>query len=109
MAIVQTWPTSATLTGAFELNSMHFKARQEDLGSKLEKVISNINDLNSTVSTIMVAVSNLNSALAFMAACAASFASALSAGGLSSDVASITTLSPLSGGAISNFRASHPA
>ena len=109
MTIVYNWQTSATLQGAFDMNSLHLRAKQEDLGFKLESLISNVNDLNSTVSTVMFSVSNLNSALAFMAACAASFASALSAGGLSSDLVSMTTLSPLSGGAISNFRASNPA
>lgn len=109
MAIVYNWRTSATLQGAFDVSRMHRAAGQEDLGFKVEGLISNVNDVNSTVSTLIGAVSDINSALAYMAACAVSFASALSAGGLSSDLASITSMAALSGGTLSNFRASNPA
>jgi peptidoglycan hydrolase CwlO-like protein len=103
------FPTSASLTGAQELNRMHLKAAQEDLGSKIEKMISNINEMQTTVSTLNLAVSYLNVGVAQMIACAASFASALSTANLTSAAGSNTATVVLSLSAVSNFRASHPA
>jgi hypothetical protein len=94
MAIVYNWQTSATLYGARDLNRMHRTAGQEDLGFKIERLISAVNQ-NA------LAVSYLNVAVAQMAACAASFASALSTANFTSAAASNTSAV----GGLSNFRA----
>lgn len=95
MAIVYNWPTSATLAGAVDVSRMHRAAGQEDLGSKVEKIISAINNLQSGMSSIN---ESLGSAAASMAG--ASMFSAFSAFGA---VAGTTGLS--AGGDLSNFRA----
>ena len=103
------FPTSASLTGAQELNRIHFKAAQEDLGNKIERLVSNINEMQTTVSTLNLAVSYLNVALAQGIACAASFASAFSTANFTSAAGSNTATVALSLSAVSNFRASSPA
>lgn len=104
MAIVTNWPTSAALTGAQELNAMHLKAKQEDLGFKIEKLISAVNEIQLHVSTLQVVVSGVVSSMS-TAAGASAFLLTASATGITSlgdlDAMTVTTHS--------NFRASHPA
>lgn len=62
MAITYAFPTSATRAGARNLNGMHRHAKQQDLGYKLEFLISAINALNTAVSALnLAAVSAANS------------------------------------------------
>ena len=111
MAIVYAEPSSATLTGARDMNRLNRVAGQEDLGFKLERLISAMNTFLSVISAVNVlqsAVSQIHLALGSAAAsmAGASQFSAFSAyaGGTSpgtvSTQATITTVS-----ALSNFRA----
>lgn len=63
MSITFAFPTSATLAGARDLNRIHRAVGQEDLGFKIERAISALNDLQSSVSLLNSAVSLLNSAV----------------------------------------------
>ncbi len=96
MAIVYAEPTSATLAGARDLNRVHRAAGQEDIGFKLEKIISSINALFSSVSALNTAVSALNAGAVSAAGSGVTW-SAFSTAPTSSIVLSIT--------AMSNFRA----
>lgn len=89
MSITFNFPTSATLAGARDLNRIHRAAGQEDLGFKVERLISAMNDMQSTVSLLNSSVSFLNSAV-------------LESGGVSGPLISTESLSI---GALSNFRA----
>jgi hypothetical protein len=89
MAIVYNWPTSAALQGALELNRVHRTAAQEDLGFKVEKLISSVNQLNTVVSDLISGALSAN-------------ASAVTWSSLSGYVQSTFVQA-------SNFRASHPA
>jgi hypothetical protein len=92
MAIVYTFSTTATLTGARNLNRIHRVAAQEDLGSKVEKAISALNTLNTAVSLLNTLIISANlSAVGFSAI------SGAGAGVISAIVSTAATLS--------NFRA----
>lgn len=83
MAIVYTFSSQAALTGAIKFNRVHRIAAQEDVGFKLERLISQVNDMRSAISLVTSAVSFLNSAViqinsAISAAVAASQVSGLS-------------------------------
>ena len=52
--------TSATLTGAADLNRVHRTMAQDDVGGKMERMISNVNDMNSTVSVVISSVNDMN-------------------------------------------------
>jgi hypothetical protein len=93
MAIVYNWPSSATLAGARDVSRINRAAGQEDLGFKVERLVSGLNTVQNQVSFITVA-------LAQMMACAVSFASALSTADLTSAGASNTS----TGTTVSNFR-----
>lgn len=98
MSIVYNWPTSATLRGAVDLNRMHRAAGQEDLGYKLEFIISNLNEMQTSVSALNTSVSQVNIALQSAADSVCGFAfSNFSAAGFSTVVLTLS--------AISNFRA----
>jgi len=113
MAIAYTFSTASTLRGARDFNRIHRAAAQDDVGSKvaflisqMNLAISNISNLVSTVSSINSAISTIHKAIA--SAIAASQVSALSAPGLVSGGATmsgvfLSTISAMS--AISNFRA----
>ena len=58
MSITFTFPTSAALAGARDLNRIHRIAGQEDLGFKIERVISSVSVLNSAIQALNSAVSN---------------------------------------------------
>jgi len=110
MSIVYTFRSSATLVGARNLNRVHRAVAQEDLGFKLEKALSAINDLQSAVSTINVAVSNIHTALLSgmntTAIGVSGIFSALSgAGSFTSTGTTLTRTGALSVTALSNFRA----
>jgi hypothetical protein len=81
--MAQAFSTVATLAGARKMNNLTLATRFEDLGGKLELVISAVNTLNT-------AVSNIHLALQRMMVCATSFASALSTTGLNSNTATST-------------------
>lgn len=98
MTIATNWPTSATLAGAVELNQMHLKAKQADLGFKLEKLISAVSEIQSAVSTLNTVVSALNLAAVSAADSGVTF-SAFSTAPSATITLTVTT--------ISNFRASH--
>ena len=100
MAIVYTFSSTAALTGAVNFNRVHRIAAQEDVGFKIEKLISSVNNLQSAVSFLNSAVSIIHQAIA--SAIAASQVSALSAPGLVSGGATNSSLY-LSVTAISNF------
>lgn len=89
MAINYNWRTSATLQGAFELNRVHRVLAQEDVGYKLEVMISSMNQVNTVVSDLTSALLLAN-------------ASGVTLSSLSGYVASTFAT-------ISNFRASYPA
>ena len=95
MSIVYAWPTSATLEGAVDLNRMHRIAGQEDLGFKIQSLISSVNVLQSGMSAINEALGSAAASLA-----AASLFSAFSAFG-----AVAATDGTSAGGNISNFTA----
>lgn len=61
MAIVYNWPTSASLAGAVDVSRMHRAAGQEDLGFKIEKTISAVNDMQSSMKTNASAIALLES------------------------------------------------
>lgn len=103
MAIVYTFSSQAALTGAVKFNRVHRIAAQEDVGFKLERAISTMNAMNSSISVLNTWVSQITSALANMIACAASFASALSTGSLSSAMGSNTSTVTISLATLSNF------
>lgn len=111
MPITYTFPTSATLAGARNISRVHRAMAQDDVGLKLERLISAVSILQSAVSAINVlqsAVSQIHLALGSAATSLAgtSLFSAFSAftGGTSpgavSTQATITAWS-----ALSNFRA----
>jgi hypothetical protein len=50
MAIVYTFSTTATRRGAVDLNRLHRTAAQEDLGGKVQALVSQVNLLMSLVS-----------------------------------------------------------
>lgn len=54
MALVYTFPTSATLAGARDVNRTHRAMAQDDVGLKLERLISAVSILQSAVSAINV-------------------------------------------------------
>lgn len=64
MAIVYTEPSSATLAGARDLNRASRPAAQEDLGYKIEVLISAVNALNSAVSQIHIALGSAATSMA---------------------------------------------
>jgi len=64
MSIVVNFPTSATLVGAVEINRMHRQARENDLGFKIERLISAVNAVNSAVSSIHLALGSAAASLA---------------------------------------------
>lgn len=103
--MAQIFPTSATKTGAIAVSRINRVFAQDDVGSKLEKLISTVNALNTAYSAVAAQVSLITSALAYMQACSTSWGSALSATGISSNMASNTSLTVVSLGTISNFRA----
>jgi len=116
MAIKRNWPTSATLQGAVELNRIHLKAQQEDLGFRMERLISALSMVQSLVSAVNIlqsAVSGIHLALGSAASSIAgaslfSVFSAYAGGGTNSGTVSAqATITAVS--ALSNFRASHPA
>ena len=95
MSIVYGWPTSATLRGAVDVSRIHRAAGQEDLGFKVQSLISSVNLMQSALSSMNEA---MGSAAASMEG--ASLFSAFSAFGA---VAGTVAQSAL--GDISNFRA----
>jgi hypothetical protein len=54
--------TIASLLGAVGINRIHRVAAQQDLGGKLERLISTINAINSAISTLTTVVSAHNTA-----------------------------------------------
>ena len=98
--------TAATLLGAMKVNIIHRIASQEDLGSKLEKLISNVNEMQTAVSTLNSAVSTLHTRLAAAMSvtgiAVSGVFSALDGTGFSSAGAANSTVK-LTLGAISNF------
>jgi len=57
------FPSSATLTGARQISFGSRVSRQEDLGFKVERLISSINDMISVGIANMSAIVRLNSAV----------------------------------------------
>lgn len=111
MAIKFTFPTSATLVGAVNLNRMHRAAAQEDIGFKLERIISALSILQSAVSSINMlqsAVSQIHVALGSAAAsmAGASLFSAFSAYVGQTSPGTVSTGAHIEAwSALSNFRA----
>jgi len=60
MAITFTFPTSATLAGARDVSRSFRAANQEDMGFKIEVLISNMNTLNTIVSDLTSALLSAN-------------------------------------------------
>jgi hypothetical protein len=109
MALAYTFTTSATLTGARNVNKVSRTFAQDDVGGKLEKAISAINDLQSAVSTLNVAVSNIHIALLSgmtdtPIGVSGIFSALSGAGGFTSGGSTISTTGALSVTALSNFR-----
>jgi len=98
--------TLATLLGAMKFNSVHRIAAQEDVGAKLEKIISNINQMQTTISTLNSAVSvihlRLAAAMSVTAIAVSGVFSALDGTGFSS-AGAVNSTTYLTLGAISNF------
>ena len=104
-------PTSATLAGARDLNRMHRTVAQDDLGYKLERlmsafsvflsVVSAVNVLQSAVSQIHIALGSAATSMAGTSLWSAfsAYAAVASPGTVSTQTI-ITTVS-----AASNFRA----
>jgi len=98
--------TLATLFGAMKLNSVHRIAAQEDLGAKLEQLISNVNQMQTVISQLNSAVSVIHLRLA-AAMSATNIAisgvfSALDGTGFSS-AGAVASTTYLTLGAVSNF------
>lgn len=110
MALAFTFPTSATLTGAARLNRIHRAAAQEDIGFKLERMISALSILQSAISsinTLQSAVSQIHVALGSAAAslAGASLFSAFSAyAGVTSPGTVSTGATITAWSALANFR-----
>jgi hypothetical protein len=80
MPTVGGFPTSATLAGARDINQVDFATAQENLGGKIELLISAINILNTNVSLIQAAVTSANaSGVSFSAISGVTFTSTLAA------------------------------
>lgn len=60
MAVVFNWRTSATLYGARDFSRIHRVAAANDVGFKIERLISAVNILNTSVSLVTTALSSLN-------------------------------------------------
>ena len=73
------FPTSATLTGAIRVSRMSMTTRQEDLGYKVERLISVVNDMQSSFTNNASAVARLNSAILQTNATVSSIISTISA------------------------------
>lgn len=89
------FPTSATLTGAQRVTNINFATKQEDLGAKVERLISAV---NQTQSAIAVLTARLSSMISTASGIAGNF-SLVSNAGLNSLYSAV-----LSGVALSNFR-----
>ena len=115
MAITFTWRTSAALAGGANVSRIHRVAAQEDLGFKIERIISAISILQSGLSAINVlqsAVSQIHLVLGSAAAsmAGASLFSAYSAFSAGASPGAVSVQATLTGwSALSNFRASNPA
>ena len=64
MTIAINFPTSATLGGGMDLSRMHRHAAENDLGAKIQFLLSAMNAANTAISAIQIA---LGSAAASMA------------------------------------------
>jgi len=111
MAITYNWRTSATLTGAAELNRVHLVFAREDVGQKLERAMSALSILQSALSAINVlqsAVSQIHVALGSAATSMAgtSLFSAFSAYAAAASPGTVSTQATITGwSAVSNFSA----
>ena len=114
MAVVFNWRTSATLAGGMTISRMNRQAAQEELGFKVERSISAINELQTTVSLLNVAVSNIHTALlsgmtTTGIGISGVFSALSGAGSFTSTGTTLTRTVALAVTAVSNFRASNPA
>ncbi len=115
MAVVFNWRTSAALAGGMTVSRMNRQAAQEDVGFKMERLISALSILQSAVSSINVlqsAVCAIHIALGSAATSLAgtSLFSAFSAYNGQTVLVTVSTPATLTAwSALSNFRASNPA
>lgn len=111
MAITFNWRTSATLTGARDYSRTHRVAAQEDIGFKIERIISALSILQSGLSAVNVlqsAVSQIHLVLGSAAAsmAGASLFSAYSAFSAGASPGAVSVQATVTGwSALSNFRA----
>lgn len=111
MAIKYNVRTSAALFGAWQVNSVHRVLAQEDVGAKLERLISALSVLQSAVSAInalQTAVCAINNGLGSAAAslAGASLFSAWSGFGSTASAAGQTCAAITAWSSLSNFRVS---
>ena len=115
MAVTFNWRTSAATQGGMEVSRMHRAAAQNDVGFRIERMISAISILQSGLSAINVlqsAVSQIHLALGSAAAsmAGASLFSAYSAFSAGASPGAVSVQATITGWtALSNFRASNPA
>lgn len=78
MPTIGGFTTSATLAGAMDINQIDLATGRENLGGKIELLISAINVLNTNVSLIQAAVLSANaSGVSFSALSGVTFVSTL--------------------------------
>ena len=115
MAITFNWRTSAATQGGMEVSRMHRVAAQNDLGFRVERLISAISILQSSVSMMNAlgsAVCAINVALGSAASgiAGASLFSAFSAFAGQTTVTGVSAFANVTAwSSLSNFRASNPA
>mgnify|MGYP001577331209 CR=1 FL=1 len=115
MAVTFTWRTSAATAGGMNISRMHRAAAQEDLGFRVERLISAMSILQSSVSMLNAlgsAVCAINIALGSAATSMAgtSLFSAFSAFNGQTTVTGVSAFANVTAwSSLSNFRASNPA
>ena len=110
MPITYNWPTSATLAGARDFSRIHRVAAQEDVGNRIQCLVSAVNEVQGSVSLLNTAVSNINTALlsgmtATGIAVSGVFSALSGAGSFTSTGATVTRTVLVVVSAGSNFRA----